>query len=50
VVSLNVSAHPVVAAVLEKVNVARPAVVVAVDVVAVDPDAGVSAAGHPVPL
>jgi hypothetical protein len=50
VVSLKASVQPAVAAVLEKVNVARPAVVVAVDVVAVDPDAGVIAAGHPAPL
>jgi hypothetical protein len=50
VTSLNVSAHPFVAAVLANVNVARPALVVAVDVVTIVPDAGVRAAGHPVPV
>jgi len=47
--SLNVTMHPAVAPVLEKVKVARPADVVVTDVVAVAPEAGVSAAGHPLP-
>ena len=49
VMSLNEIVHPVVAALLANVKVARPAFVVAVEVVAVAPDAGVSAAGQPVP-
>jgi hypothetical protein len=49
VLSVKVSVQPDVAAVLEKVNEARPAVVVPVPVVAVDPDAGVRADGQPLP-
>src|SRR5438105_10697751 len=49
VVSVKVSVQPDVAAVLENVNDARPAVVEVVPVVAVDPEAGVSAEGQPVP-
>ena len=49
VVSVKVSVQPDVAAVLENVNDARPAVVEVVPVVAVDPEAGLSAEGQPVP-
>jgi hypothetical protein len=48
-VSVKVTVQPLVAAVLEKVKVAWPAVVVAVDDVTVVPDAGVRAAGQPLP-